>query len=82
MSPIYKYKTILSYLQIRAWNLHVVNPYKCVGSAVCGCLLTSSPVPTRIKKPVLSFTLSGKHFLYRNINTDDSNRYQNIQAFT
>ena len=25
---------------------------------------------------MLSFTLSGKHFLYRNINTDDSNRYQ------
>ena len=32
-------------------NLHVVNPYKCVGPAVCGCLLMSSPVPTRIKNP-------------------------------
>ena len=38
-------------LQIRARNLHVVNPYKCVGPAVCGCLLTSSSVPTRIKNP-------------------------------
>ena len=38
-------------LQIRARNLHVVNPYKCVGPAVCGCLLMSSPVPTRIKNP-------------------------------
>ena len=32
-------------------NLHVVNPYKCVGPAVCGCLLMSFPVPTRIKNP-------------------------------
>ena len=38
-------------LQIRARNLHVVNPYKCVGPTVCGCLLMSSPVPTRIKNP-------------------------------
>ena len=48
-SPIYKYKTLLLHLQIRARNLHVVNPYKCVGPAVCGCVQTSSPVPTRIK---------------------------------
>ena len=41
--------TVLLQLQIRARNLHVVNPYKCVGPVVCGCLLTSSPVPTRIK---------------------------------
>ena len=38
-------------LQIRARNLHVANPYKCVGPIVCRCLLTSSPVPTRIKNP-------------------------------
>ena len=50
-SPIYIYKTELLHLQIRARNLHVVNPYKCVGPAVCGCLLMSSPVPTRIKNP-------------------------------
>ena len=50
-SPIYLYKTVLLHLQIRARNLHVVNPYKCVGPAVCGYLLTSSPVPTRIKNP-------------------------------
>ena len=49
LSPIYIYKTVLLLLQIRARNLHVVNPYKCVGPAVCGCLLTSYPVPTRIK---------------------------------
>ena len=49
LSPIYKYKTVLLLLQNRARNLHVVNPYKCVGPAVCGCLLMSSPVPTRIK---------------------------------
>ena len=49
LSPIYLYKTVL--LQTRARNLHVVNPYKCVGPAVCGCLLTSSPVPTQIKNP-------------------------------
>ena len=48
MSLIYKYKTVLLQLQIRARNLYVVNPYKCVGPAVCGCLLTSSPVPTRM----------------------------------
>ena len=51
LSPIYIYKTVLLLLQIRARNLHVVNPYKCVGPAVCGCLLTSSLVPTRIKNP-------------------------------
>ena len=51
LSPIYKYKTVLLHLQIRARNLHVVNPYKCVGPAVCGCFQTSSPVPTRIKNP-------------------------------
>ena len=50
-SLIYKHKTILLHLQIRARNLHVVNPYKCVGPAVCGCFQTSSPVPTRIKNP-------------------------------
>ena len=50
-SPIYKYKTVLLHLQIRARNLHVVNRYKCVGPAVCGCFQTSSPVPTRIKNP-------------------------------
>ena len=50
-SPVYKYKTVLLHLQIRARNLHVVNPYKCVGPAVCGCFQTSSPVPTRIKNP-------------------------------
>ena len=51
LSPFYKYKTVLLQLQIRARNLHVVNPYKCVGPAVCRCLLMSSPVPTRIKNP-------------------------------
>ena len=51
LSPIYIYKTELLLLQIRARNLHVVNPYKCVGLAVCGCLLMSSPVPTQIKNP-------------------------------
>ena len=50
-SPFFKYKTVLLHLQIRAWNLHVVNRYKCVGPTVCGCLLTSSPVPTQIKNP-------------------------------
>ena len=50
-SPIYIFKTELLHLQIRARNLHVVNLYKCVGLAVCGCLLMSSPVPTRIKNP-------------------------------
>ena len=50
-SPIYKYKTVLLHLQIRARNLHVVYPYKCVGPTVCGCLLMSSHVPTRIKNP-------------------------------
>ena len=49
--PIYKYKTVFLHLQIRAWNLHVVNPYKSVGPAVCGCFQMSSPVPTRIKNP-------------------------------
>ena len=48
-SPIYNYKTVLLHLQIRARNLHVVNPYWCVGPAVCGSLQMSSPVPTRIK---------------------------------
>ena len=51
LSPFYKYKTVLLQLQIRARNLHVVNPYKCVGPFVCGCLLMSPPVPTRIKNP-------------------------------
>ena len=49
LSPIYLYKTELLHLQIRARNLHVMYPYKCVGPAVCGCLLMSPPVPTRIK---------------------------------
>ena len=48
-SPIYKYKTVLLHLQIRAQNLHVVNPSWCVGPTVCGSLQMSSPVPTRIK---------------------------------
>ena len=30
---------------------------------------------------MLSFTLSGKHILYRNTNTNNSNRYQNLQEF-
>ena len=51
LSPIYIYKTVLLHLQIRARNLHVVNPYKCVGPAVCGCFQMSSPIPTRIKNP-------------------------------
>ena len=51
LSPFFKYKTVLLQLQIRATNLHVVNPYKCVGPAVCGCLMMSSPVHTRIKNP-------------------------------
>ena len=51
LNPIYKYKTVLLQLQIRARNLHVVNPYKCVGPAVCGCFQMSSPIPTRIKNP-------------------------------
>ena len=50
-SPIYKFKTVLLHLQIRARNLHVVNPYKCVGPTVCGSLQMSSSVPTRIKNP-------------------------------
>ena len=48
-SLIYKYKTLLLHLQIKARNLHVVNPYKCVGPTVCGSLQMSSPIPTRIK---------------------------------
>ena len=48
-SPIYKYNTVLLYLQIRARNVHVVNPFKCVGPTVCRCFQTSSPVPTWIK---------------------------------
>ena len=50
-SPIYRYKTVLLHLQIRARNLHVVNPYKSVGPTVCECFQMSSPVPTRIKNP-------------------------------
>ena len=50
-SPIYNFKTVLLHLQIRARNLHVVNPYKCVGPTVCGSLQMSSSVPTRIKNP-------------------------------
>ena len=49
LSPIYKYKNVLLHLQIRARNLHVVNPYKCVGPTVYGSLQMSSLVPTRIK---------------------------------
>ena len=37
------------YIYNQSADLHVVNPSKCVGPAVCGCLLMSSPVPTRIK---------------------------------
>ena len=50
-SPIYIYKDELLHLQIRARNLHVVNPYNCVGPAIWGCFRMSSPVPTRIKNP-------------------------------
>ena len=50
-SPSYNFKTVLLHLQIRARNLHVVNPYKCVGPTVCGSLQMSSSVPTRIKNP-------------------------------
>ena len=32
-------------------DLHVVNPFKCVGLAICGSLQMSSPVPTRMKNP-------------------------------
>ena len=39
------------YIYNQSADLHVVNPSKCVGLAVCGCLLMSSPVPTRIKNP-------------------------------
>ena len=38
----------------------VMNPYSCAGPAECGRSLSPS-VPTRIEKPVPSFTLSGKH---------------------
>ena len=51
LSPIYIYKTILLHLQIRARNLHVVNPYWCAGPTVCGSFWTSSSVPTRIRNP-------------------------------
>ena len=64
-SPIYKYKTVLLHLQIRARNLHVVNPYWCVGSAVCGRSSDVFSCTYTDKKPVLSFTLSGKHILYK-----------------
>ena len=56
---IYLYIYIYIYIQklyiyiyiFRARNLHVVNPYKCVGLAVCGKSRTSSSVSTRIKNP-------------------------------
>ena len=44
-------QTVLLHLQIRARNLHVVNPYKSVGPAICGCFQMSYPVPTRTKNP-------------------------------
>ena len=47
-----------SHLQIQNFTFTIQSteptcsePYKCVGPAVCGCLLMSSPVPTRIKNP-------------------------------
>ena len=39
----------------------MMNPYSCAGPAECGRSLSPSSVPTRIEKPMLSFTLSGKH---------------------
>ena len=48
-------------------KLHVVNPYKCVGPALCGCFQTSCPVPTRIKNPFYALRLVGNisYNLYR-----------------
>ena len=59
-----------SHLHIQNYTLHlhdqsveptVMNPNSCAGPAECGRSLSPSSVPTRIEKPVLSFTLSGKH---------------------
>ena len=59
-----------SHLHIQNYTLHlhdqstepiVMNTYSCVGPAECGRSLSPSSVPPRIEKPVLSFTLSGKH---------------------
>ena len=59
-----------SYLHIQNYTLHLhdksteptmMNPYSCAGPAECGRSLSPSFVPTQIEKPVLSFTLSGKH---------------------
>ena len=59
-----------SHLHIKNYTLHlhdqsteptVMNPYSCAGLAECRRSLSPSSVPTRIEKPVLSFTLSGKH---------------------
>ena len=60
-----------SHLHIQNYTLHLqdqraepimMNPYLCAGSAECGRSLSPSSVPTRIEKPVLSFTLSGKYW--------------------
>ena len=59
-----------SHLHIQNYTLHLhdqsveptmMNPYSCAGPAECGRSLSPSSIPTRIEKPVLSFTLSGKH---------------------
>ena len=59
-----------AHLHIQNYTLHlhdqreeptVMNPYSYAGLAECGRSLSPSSVPTRIEKPVLSFTLSGKH---------------------
>ena len=59
-----------SHLHIQNYTLHlhdqsaeptVMNPYSCAGPAECGRSMYPSSVPTRIEKPVLSFTLSRKH---------------------
>ena len=71
-SPIYKNKIVLLHLQIRARNLHIVNPYWCAGPAVCGRSQMSSFVPTLIKDNSntnnCSCTFSGKHILYKSTN--------------
>ena len=49
-SPIYKYKTELLHLQSERGPT-CSEPFQVCWPAVCGCLLMSSPVPTRIKNP-------------------------------
>ena len=49
------------YLHDQSAEPTVMNPYSCAGPVECGISLSPSSVPTRIEKPVLSFTLSGKH---------------------